>query len=112
MPTSDERRDHTRFPLRVFAAIGNASQEWAVHVLDISAQGTKVALLDDFHFSPGDPVQLRIELPNKKVFSEMPAFLQLEGTIAHTKQHIIGIQYHPKTPEDEKILAALIKDLI
>jgi hypothetical protein len=112
MPHNDERRDHTRFPLRVFAAIGNSTQEWAVHVLDISAQGAKVALLDDFHFSPGDKVQLQIELPNKKVFSDMPSFLKLEGTIAHTKQHILGIRYQPKTDEDARILSILIQDLI
>jgi hypothetical protein len=112
VPNNDERRDHNRFPLRVFAALGNSTREWAVHVLDISAHGAKVALLDEFSFSLGEEIQLRIELPNKKVFSGMPPFFKLEGTIAHTKQHIIGIHYHPKTEEDAAILSALITDLM
>ena len=46
MNDHDNRREYTRYPLRAFAELDNSNQKWAAHVLDISSQGARIALLD------------------------------------------------------------------
>jgi hypothetical protein len=110
MPDIDDRRAEQRIPFRVFAALGNTDREWAVHVLDISFHGAKLAILDEFKMNSGDKIQLRLELPKSKIFLAVEPNLHLEGTIAHQKEHILGVRYQPKTEQDAKILNALIAE--
>lgn len=74
MADTHNRREHTRYPLRAFAELGNSTQEWAAHLLDISYFGARVALLDDYQITPGNLIRLRIEIPESKVVQGMSPF--------------------------------------
>lgn len=107
----DERRTTPRFPLRAFAALCNSEKEWAAHVLDISFQGARVALLDDYSLDTGDAIQLRLEIPETQVPSDTLRYLHLNGTLVHKQEHMLGIQYEPASDEDASLLKIIIANL-
>lgn len=107
----DERRIATRFPLRAFAALCNSDKEWAAHVLDISYHGARVALLDEYNLCAGDPIQLRLEIPELQVPSGALPYLHLNGTLVHQQEHMLGIQYEPASDEDASLLKKILANL-
>ena len=108
---ADNRRTYPRFPLRVFAEIANSEKEWAAHVLDISYQGARVALLDDYHLSEGDTIHLRLEIPDIQSPDGMLPHLHLNGTLVHKQEHILGIRYEPASAQDAELLTLLLDRL-
>ncbi len=110
MADNDNRREYTRYPLRAFAELGNSEEKCAAHVLDISAQGARIALLDENNFCAGDTVRFTIELPADKNPEGITVYLHLNGIIAHRQQHILGIFYQPATDLDAELLAYLLNN--
>ena len=108
MVDSDERREDNRYPLRAFAELGSSTQVWAAHVLDISVQGARVALLDNYTLIPGDTVSLKIEIPPEKNPEGIQVYLHLNGIIAHQYKHILGIFFQPDNDLDTELLNHLI----
>ncbi len=104
----DNRREHTRYPLRAFAELDNSGQTWAAHVLDISSHGARIALLDDHNFVAGDTVRFNIELPADKNPEGIQLYLHLNGIIAHRHKHILGIFYQPVSDLDAELLNFLL----
>ncbi len=104
MTEHDDRREHPRFPLRVFAEFDKQGRLWAVHVLDISYHGARVAILDDNNFAVGDEVKFNIELPGDSTPGGVPLYLHLDGVVAHRKKHILGIAHKPIAPQDIEVL--------
>lgn len=111
MTDIDDRREHMRHPLRAFAQLGNATNEWAAHLLDISYYGARVALLDEYQLAPGNAIRLRIEIPEEKIRSGMSAYLNLQGKLVHQNGHMLGIQYEPATDADASLLDKLLTSL-
>jgi len=107
----DDRRNSPRFPLRAFAALCNSDKELAAHVLDISYQGARVALLDNYNLCAGDSIQLRLEIPELQVPQGTMPYLQLNGTLVHQQEHMLGIQYEPATEKDAELLKIILANL-
>jgi len=107
----DERRTTPRHPLRAFAALCNSDKEWAAHVLDISHHGARVALLDEYHLCSGDPIQLRLEIPELQVLKGAAPYLYLKGTLIHQQEHMLGIQYEPLSEVDALLLKQILENL-
>ncbi|MFO1388251.1 PilZ domain-containing protein [Cellvibrio sp.] len=107
----DDRRATPRYPLRAFAELGSSDKEWAAHVLDISYYGARIALLDEYNLCAGDPVRLRLEIPEMQVPEGMLPYLHLQGTLVHQQEHMLGIQYEPVSETDEKLLKQILTNL-
>ena len=107
----DDRRTTPRYPLRAFAALCNSEKECAVHVLDISYHGARVALLDEYHLCAGDSIQLRLEIPEMKVPPGTLPYLYLNGTLVHQQDHMLGIQYEPASETDSQLLQQILVSL-
>lgn len=107
----DDRRNSPRFPLRAFAALCNSDKEWAAHVLDISYEGARLALLDEYHLCAGDAIQLRLEIPELQVPQGTMPYLYLNGTLVHQQEHMLGIQYQPATEHDAELLKIILSNL-
>jgi hypothetical protein len=108
MAEQDDRREFQRYPLRAFAELGRSNKTWNAHVLDISAQGARIALLDEYDLQKGVTVRIKIELLNKKNPDGTQAYLHLNGIIAHQQKHILGIFYQPDTECDAQLLKNLL----
>jgi len=108
---NDDRRIFPRHTLRAFAELGSSNQQWAAHVLDISHQGARIALLDDYHLPNGSTVKLRIEIPESHLQNGIQPYLLVEGTLVHQQEHILGIQYQPGSEADAELLNNLLANL-
>ena len=108
MSDYDDRREHPRYPLRAFAELDNSTETCEAHVLDISAQGARIALLDVNSFAAGDTVLFNIEIPADKNPKGIPLYLHLNGIVAHRHEHILGISYQPVTDLDAELLNYLL----
>jgi hypothetical protein len=111
MTSEDDRRHRPRYPLRAFAQLGKSDKEWAAHVLDISCEGARVVLLDDYHLSAGDALQLRLEIPEIHMPANRLPYLNLYGTLVHQQGHMLGLQYEPATDQDAELLQQLISSV-
>lgn len=107
----DDRREHTRYPLRAYAELGNSTNQWEAHLLDISYFGARVALLDEYQLSPGNAIRLRIEIPEKNRSEGMSPYLNLRGKLVHQQGHMLGIQYEPMNDSDANLLDLLLANL-
>ena len=111
MNTIDDRRAYPRYPLRAFAQLGNAQQEWPAHILDISYVGVRLALLEEYHLCAGDSINLRLEIPEIQAPLGMQPYIHLQGTLVHQQEHMLGIQYEPVTELDAELLKQLLLNL-
>jgi exoribonuclease II len=110
LANNDERREYSRYLLRAFAELGGSTKKWDAHILDISAEGMRVALLDEYDLYKGETVHIKIELPNTKTQDGTPVYVHLNGIIAHQQEHILGVFYQPETEHDAELLHALLTD--
>lgn len=108
---NDNRRTSPRYPLRAFAKLGCSGKEWAAHVLDISYYGARIALLDEYNLCAGDPIHLRLEIPEMQVPEGMMPYLHLQGTLVHQQEHMLGIQYEPASELDAELLKQILATL-
>ncbi len=108
---NNERRTSPRYPLRAFAELGSSDKEWAAHVLDISFYGARIALLDEYNLCAGDPIRLRLEIPEMEVPEGMLPYLHLQGTLVHQQEHMLGIQYEPASELDAELLKKILVSL-
>jgi hypothetical protein len=108
---NDDRRIAPRYPLRAFAELGSSQKEWAAHVLDISYYGARIALLDEYNLCAGDPIRLRLEIPEMQVPAGTLPYLYLQGTVVHQQEHMLGIQYEPVSEQDTELLKQILAKL-
>jgi hypothetical protein len=109
--SNDDRRNSPRYPLRAFAQLGSSGKEWAVHLLDISYSGARIALLDEYNLCAGDPIGLRLEIPEMQVPEGMLPYLHLQGTLVHQQDHMLGIRYEPASELDAELLQKILANL-
>jgi hypothetical protein len=107
---NEDLRQHPRFNLRAYAELQYSSKKWEAHVLDISAQGARLALLGEHLLCKGDALRVHISVdtlhlhPNKKQ-------LHLHGVLVHVREHIVGFKFQPDAPLDKEVLELLLAQI-
>lgn len=108
-PMSDEdKRRSPRFTLRTYAGMQYSTKKWETHLLDISATGVRMAILDEHLLCKGDQLRIHIGLDTELIGDSAKKELHLNGRIAHIKEHIVGVECQPDTPADKELLAQLL----
>lgn len=111
----ENRRDTPRHPVRAYASLMHESRHWNVHLLDMSASGARLALLEDYDLKPGDRINLTIELEDIRSPDLEPVIdenahkiMRLRATVVHRREHMLGIEYQPVSEVDRILIAMLL----
>lgn len=108
-PENQERRNSPRFPLRAYASVKTSDIEWNAHLLDISATGARLAILDEHELQIGDSLLLILELED--LDNPQPGkSLELTGKIVHLREHIVGILFTDLQTEQDQLLKILLSE--
>lgn len=83
--SEEEKRYAPRYRHRCYGTIEKTSQKFDAHLINISSTGILLAVLDNHNLSSLDRVSIVIELENDES-------MKLIGTIAHTREHYIGVE--------------------
>lgn len=105
-----ERRNSVRLPLRAYAELSHGSVRFEAHVLDISGQGVRIALLKAHPIDPGDDFTLVLEpesLPDR-LSKHLP--LTLKARAVHVLHHIIGAHCEPLQASDAERYRRLLTE--
>lgn len=108
MNSEQEKRQAPRLPLRAYAQINHANERWNAHVLDISPTGARIAILEDHPFTSGMGVKLTVEFIDTDSDSET---LLLHGLVAHSRDHVVGLDLEPNSTADRILLERLLDKL-
>lgn len=104
-----ERRNAPRFPLRAYASVKTSNKEWSAHLLDISATGARLAILDEHSLQIGDSLLLILELEDLN--NPQPGkSLELAGKVVHLREHIVGILLTNLQTEQDQLLQLLLSE--
>jgi len=105
-----ERRLHPRFPVRTYAQIHHAGQQWEAHLLDMSISGAKLAVLDEHTLVRGDSIKLIVTVePAVMATPSAPQMLQLPSKLIHLCEHLLGIEYELATAADRDFLIQFLE---
>jgi len=104
---SEERRNAPRYSVRTHIALQMSTTVWDAHLLDISATGARVAILDEHLLRPGDNLTLNIELEDLSPEATKKS-LRLEGKIVHARDHIIGLELISDNKDEHQHLLSLL----
>lgn len=97
-----ERRHFPRVEYRCTAQLSNGQRQLSVQVLDISFKGVLATLIDDTPPQVGDPLTLTLECKGQ-------APITLQGKLAHTKGHFLGIECRALGIDGQARLRELLK---
>lgn len=106
-----ERRDSERLPLRAYALLEKNDQRLEAHVLDLSEQGARIALLQAHTVTQGDAIALTIEPDQLPDFIGAYLPLTLDAEVVHLKQHILGLRLKATSPEAHSTFAEFLSTL-
>jgi hypothetical protein len=115
-PFSPERRENPRQPVRAYAELTYSDKGWDVYLLDMSATGACLALLEEHLLQAGDDVSLTIDLSDVQlpevsvddIDPNLNKTLHLRGTLVHLREHLLGVEYRPASDLDHALLALLL----
>ena len=96
-----ERRYFPRVSYRAYADLVTTNKKWPVHILDISFNGVLVANLSEYHVEKGEEVIITIE-------SEHREPIKMQGKIAHTRGHYLGIECRASNIDHQQRLRELV----
>ncbi|MFT5082143.1 MAG: hypothetical protein ACI9Y1_000165 [Lentisphaeria bacterium] len=102
MPTETERRNNERIHHRGYGTLLSGDAAMPVHLINLSVRGALVAILDDFNLNTDDTITLRI------VFEDGHA-AEMNGRVAHIKEHFIGLQCEPVSEQDKSLIRSAIE---
>ncbi|VUD53701.1 hypothetical protein TDB9533_01887 [Thalassocella blandensis] len=102
--SSTERRISERVVHRGYGTLECKSGSESVHLVNISAKGALVALLNDHELKCGDTATLHIDLDDERT-------AVMNGKIAHVKNHFIGLHCAPETENDETLIQEIINEI-
>lgn len=108
LPNGADKRRHPRFPLRAYADLQYSTKKWEAHVLDLSENGARLALISEHLLQKGDALRVHIELEDLNLVASPKKRLDLHGRIAHVREHILGFEFQPDTPADKTLLYELL----
>lgn len=106
--TGEEKRRYPRFPLRAYAELQYSTKTWEAHVLDLSETGARLALLGEHLLRKDDALRVHIDLENLNLVASSKKHLDLHGRIVHVREHILGFDFQPDTPNDKTALYELL----
>lgn len=104
-----ERRNSPRFPLRAYASVKTSDAEWNAHLLDISATGARLAILDEHSLQIGDSLVLLLELEDLNNLQPGQS-LELAGKVVHLREHIVGILLTDMQTDQDQLLQLLLSE--
>jgi hypothetical protein len=104
-----ERRNSPRFPLRAYASVKTPDNEWNAHLLDISATGARLAILDEHTLDIGDSLVLMLELEDLNNLQPGKS-LALTAKVVHLREHIVGILLIDLQTEQDQSLKLLLSE--
>ena len=103
----EDQRQHPRFNLRAYAELQYSSKSWEAHVLDISTQGARLAMLGEHLLCKGDALRLNVMLEPLHL-EHAKKELHLHGVLVHVREHIVGFKFQPDAPIDKELLELLL----
>lgn len=106
--SDEDKRKSPRFTLRTYADMVHSTKKWEAHLIDISALGVRLAILDEHLLRKDDTLRIHISLDGVLNQSETKKELHLHGRIAHIKEHIVGIECQPDSQADKELLQQLL----
>lgn len=104
MNDSSNQRSSPRYRCRCHATLCSTQESWQAHLLNISENGALVAVLDEHHFATDSSVELNIEAPEGDD-------ILLQGSIAHIKEHYVGIECNTINASDHQRLRSMLDKL-
>lgn len=99
-----ERRQSERLPHRGSGTLITPESAWSAHIINISMQGALIALVDPHDVCEEQVVTLQIKLNDGNS-------ILTRGTVAHVKEHYIGLECLPSSEEDARRLKAMIMEI-
>lgn len=109
-PINTDRRQDPRYSIRARAHLACVKGEWEVHLLDMSLSGAKFALLDEHALEADDIVALSIDTTEFHLPDSTHKKIHLRGTLVHSRQHMLGVEYKPFSEIDKQLLILLLKN--
>jgi len=106
MSKTKESRRHPRFRHRCHAKLTATGQGWEAHLINISAQGALVAIIDPHMLNEEDEIELTIGAAE-----DNNEIIEMVGKVAHVKDHYVGVDGKAKTENDFAKLQYTIKAL-
>lgn len=99
--TAPERRNFPRVGMRCDGSLVTTHKKWPVHVIDVSFNGTLVALIHKHHADIGEGVVLTLDTGKGET-------IKMQGRIAHQKAHFIGIDCRATNIDHQARLRKLV----
>ena len=99
-----ERRQTERQEHRGYGTLTNSEASWPVCIINISMHGALIAILDDHPIEEGMVITLQVELANG-------SSVIMHGSVAHVKDHYIGLDCTPNDDQEQSALEALLKEM-
>ncbi len=87
------QRTAQRYRCRCYATVLSTNTTWEAHLINLSHTGALVGVIVDHSIEADEPIELLIELSEDEV-------INLKGSVAHVKEHYIGIKCEPLTQND------------
>lgn len=100
--TSKEKRYFPRVSYRAHGRLKTSAGEWPVHIINLSFNGSLLAVIYETPLNEGDRGSLVIDLDDGEQ-------LKMNGQIVHRKGHYYGLKCHPGTPDHMAKLRAILE---
>jgi hypothetical protein len=109
--SDDDKRRHSRFPLRAYADLQYSTKKWEAQILDLSESGARLAILGEHLLQKGDPLRVHIQLDELNLLTSPKKQLSLHGRLIHVREHLLGFEFQPDTPVDKTLLYELLAQI-
>lgn len=97
----DNKRRSPRLRYRAYGSITNGVDTWPAHILNLSLHGALIGVICEHTLEASSSISLKIEMVDGGI-------MLLHGTVAHVKEHYVGLQCEPKGKKGkERLLDAL-----
>lgn len=104
MPESSNQRAEPRYAHRTYGQLITASNSYSAHIINLSASGALIAILDTHDIQAGTEITLEIETDSGTIFT-------MKGSVTHTKEHYVGLQCEPDGTHNEARMQSVIDEL-
>ena len=101
---NEERRKMGRRVHRGYGTLQTQNGSTPAHLINLSYEGSLIALLNDHELSEGEEVTLIIDLSDGNS-------LTTSGTVAHARDHFVGLETTPASKDHAKRLQEVIEYL-
>lgn len=108
LSAGSERRQHPRFPVRAYASMYHTDQQWRTHLLDMSVNGARLALMDEHNLKPGDALNLTVDIGDLALRDIGQKAIHLRGSLVQLRDELLGIEYQPASETDRQLLTLFL----